>query len=152
MLRHLERQRLDRHLAERLGENAALANARRVVAAVKLDGDRGLDRPVEPHLLQVDVRDNAPHGMDLVLLENRRVRLSFAVDLDVQDRVQAGRTGERAPELALGDADRDRLAGAVEDTRHEPLLAHTARLGRAEPVALRDHQFRPFSGHSGGGV
>ena len=152
MLRHLERQRLDRHLAERLGEHAALAHARRVVAAVKLDGDRGLDRPVEPHLLQVDVRDTAPHGMDLVLLENRRVRLSFAVDLDVEDRVQAGRTGERAPELALGDADRDRLAVAVEDARHEPLLAHTARLGRAEPLALRDHQFRPFSGHSGGGV
>ena len=80
------------------------------------------------------------------------MRLSLAVDLDVEDRVQAGRTGERAPELALGDADRDRLAVAVEDARHEPLLAQAARLGRAEPLALSDHQFRPFSGHSGGGV
>jgi hypothetical protein len=91
-------------------------------------------------------------GIDLELLEDRGVRLALAVDLDVEDRVEARRAGERAAQLALGNADRDRLAAAVEDARHEPSLRSTARLGRAEPLALRDHQFRPFSGHSGGGV
>ena len=66
--------------------------------------------------------------------------------------MQAGGAGERAPELALGDGDRDRLAAAVEDARDEALLAQAARLGRAEPVALGDHEFGAFSGHSGGGV
>ena len=152
MLWDLQRQRFHGHLAQRLREHASLAHARRVVAAVELDGDRGLDGLVEPHLLQVDVRDAAPHGIDLVLLEDRRVRLSLAVDLDVEDRVQAGRTGERAPELALGDGDRHRLAVPVEDARDEPLLAQTARLGRAEPLALNDDESGAFSGHSGGGV
>ncbi len=96
MLRHLERQRLDRDLAQRLREHAALAHAGRVLAAVELDGDRGADGAVEPDLLQVDVRHAAAHGIDLVLLENRRVRLPLAVDLDVEDRVQARRAGERA--------------------------------------------------------
>ena len=119
---------------------------------MQVDGDRGLDRLVEPHFLQVDVRDAAPHGIDLVLLEDRRVRLALAVDLDVEDRVEARGAGERAAELALLDGDRDRLAAAVENARHEALLAQAARLGRAERLALRDEQFRPFSGHSGGGV
>ena len=119
---------------------------------MELDGDRGLDRPVEPHLLQVDVSHAAPHGIDLVLLEDRRVSLALAVDLDVEDRMQAGRAGERAPELPLCDADRNGLAAAVEDSRHEPFPAQAARLGRAEPLALGDHEFGAFSGHSGGGV
>ena len=124
----------------------------RIVAAVQLDGDGSLDRLVEPNLVQVDVRDAAPHRIDLVLLENRRVRLALAVDLDVEDRVQAGRTGERAPQLTLGDADGNGLAVAVEDARDEPLLAQATRLGRAEPLALNDDELGAFSGHSGGGV
>ena len=111
-----------------------------------------LDRPVEPHLLQVDVRHAAAHRIDLVLLEDRGVRLALAVDLDVEDRVQAAGAGQRAAELPLRDGDRDRLAAAVEDARHEPLLAQAARLGRAEPLALGDDEFGAFSGHSGGGV
>jgi hypothetical protein len=63
---------------------------------VKLDGDRSLDRPVEPHLLQVDVRDTAPHGWTWYF-ENRRVRLSFAVDLDVEDRMRPAAPVRRAP-------------------------------------------------------
>ena len=152
MLRHLERQRLDRDLAQRLGKDTALAHARRVVPAVKLDGHRSLDRLVEPHLLQVDVRDAAPHGIDLVLLEDRRVRRALAVDLDVEDRVQAGGARERAAQLTLGDADGDRLAVSVEDARNEPLLAQAARLGRAETFALYDDELGAFSGHSGAGV
>ena len=80
------------------------------------------------------------------------MRLPLAVDLDVEDRVEAGRTGEGAAKLTLGDADRDRLAVAVEDARHQPLLAQTARLGRAALVALGDDEFGALSGHSGGGV
>jgi hypothetical protein len=66
--------------------------------------------------------------------------------------VQAGRTGERAPELALLDADRHRLAVAVENPRHDSFPAQAARLGRAALVALGDEEFGAFSGHSGGGV
>jgi hypothetical protein len=152
VFRHLERQRLDRDLAQRLREHAALAHAWRVVTAEKLDGHRSLDRPVEPHLLQVDVRDTAPHGIDLVLLEDRRVSLSLAVDLDVEDRVEAGRARQRAPQLALRNGDRHRLAAAVEDARNEALLAQAPRLSRAEPLALGNQEFCAFSGHSGRGV
>ena len=119
---------------------------------MQLHRDRGVDRLVEPDLLQVDVRDAAAHLVDLVLLEDRRVRLARAVDLDVEDRVEARRAGERAAQLALRDGDRDRLAAAVEHARDEPLLAQAARLARAEPLALGDDQLGALSGHSGGGV
>ena len=49
---------------------------------------RGVDRLVEPHFLQVDVRDHAAHGIQLVLLEHRRMRLA-ALDDDVEHGVQA---------------------------------------------------------------
>ena len=152
MLRNLERQCLDRHFAQRLREHSALAHTRRIVTAEELHRDRGLDRPIEPHLLEVDVGDTAAHGIDLVLLEDRRVRLTLAVDLDVEDRVQPAPAGQRAAELPLGDGDRDRLAVAVEDARHESLLAEAARLGRAETLALDDDELGAFSGHSGAGV
>jgi hypothetical protein len=151
-LGNLQRQRLDGHLAEWLREDAALAHAGCVLAAQEMDGDRGVDRLVEPDLLQVDVRDAAAHGIDLVLLEDRRVRAALAVDLDVEDRVQAAGARERPAQLALLDADRDRLAGAVEDTRHDSLLTQAARLGRAEPLAVGDDELGAFSGHSGAGV
>ena len=65
---------------------------------------------VEPDLVQVDVRDAAPDLVQLVVLEDRGVRLARAVDLDVEDRVEARGAGQRAAQLALLDADRDRLA------------------------------------------
>ena len=152
MLGNLERQRLDGDLAQHLRKTPPSRTPGASSPPMEVDGDRSVDRLVEPHLLQVDVRDAAAHGIDLVLLEDRGVRLALAVDLDVEDRVEARGTGERAAQLALGDADRDRLAAAVEDARHEPLLAQAARLGRAEPFALRDEEFCAFSGHTGGGV
>src|SRR5690242_9577326 len=106
MLGHLERQRLDAHLAQRLRQDAALAHAGCVVAAVQLDGHGSLDRLVEPYFVEIDMRDASPDGIDLVLLENRRMRLALAVDLDVEDRVQAGGAGERPAKLALRNADR----------------------------------------------
>jgi hypothetical protein len=64
--------------------------------------------------------------------------------------VQARGARECAPELTLCDADRDRLAVAVEDSWDDPFPAQTARLGRAALVALGDDEFGAFSGHSGG--
>ena len=94
-----------------------------------------VDRLVEPDLLQVDVRDAAAHLVHLVLLEDRGVRRAAAVDLDVEDRVQAGRAGQRAPELALGDEIATGSPRAVEDAGDEALLAQAARLARAEALA-----------------
>ena len=112
VLGNLQRQRLDAHLAQRLREHAALPDARRFVGADEAHADRGVDRPVEPHLLQVDVDDPAAQLVDLVVLEDRGVALARAVDLDVENRVQAGLAGQRAPQLALLDRDRDRVAAA----------------------------------------
>src|SRR5207237_717399 len=60
----------------------------------------------------------------------------------------------RIPEPARrsGVGDGARLAVPVGDARTEPLLAHAARLGRAEPLAIGDDELGAFSGHSGGGV
>jgi hypothetical protein len=152
VLRHLERQRLDVELAQRLREHAALAHTRRVLAPGQLDGDRRMNRLVEPDLLQVDVHHVPAHLVQLVVLEDRGVALARAVDLDVEDRVEAAGAGQRAPELALLHADRNRLAAPVEDAGDEALLAQAPRLGRAEPRALRNRQLCPLSGHTGGGV
>ena len=106
MLRHLERQCLDVDLVRHLGEHAALLDTDRV--ADERDDDGGLDRLVEPDLLEVDVRDRAAHLVALVVLEDRRV-LAAAVDGDVQHDVAAGRSGQRGAQLALADGDRDGL-------------------------------------------
>ena len=57
-LGHLHRQRLDVYLARDLREHAALLDAGAL--ADELDDDRGLDRLVEPDLLQVDVDRSCP--------------------------------------------------------------------------------------------
>jgi len=123
-----------------------------VVAADEVDGDRGLDRLVEADLVQVDVRDAAPHLVHLVVLENRGVGAALAVDLHVENRVQARGAGQRPAELAFLDGDRDGLAAPVEDAGNEPLAAQAASLARAETLALADDQLGAFSSHSGGGV
>ncbi len=120
----------------------------RELAADQVHGDRGGDRLVEADLVQVDVRDAAADLVHLVVLEDRRVRGAGAVDLDVEDRVQAGRAGERAPKLALLDRDRDRLAAPVEHAGDEALAAQAARLARTEVLALLDDQLCAFSGHT----
>jgi hypothetical protein len=61
VLGNLERQRLDGDLAQNLREDAAFLHAGGNIAAGQVDGDRGVDRLVEPHLLQVDVRDAAAY-------------------------------------------------------------------------------------------
>ena len=98
------------------------------------------------------MRDAAAYGVDLEVLEDRGVRLALAVDLDVEDRVEARGARERAAQLALCDGDSDRIAAPVEDAGNETRLPQAARLGRAEVLALRDEEFCAFSGHTGGGV
>ncbi len=99
--------------------------------------------------MQVDVRDAAADLVQLVVLENRRVRGACAVDLDVEDRMQAGGTRQGAPELAFLDGDRDRLAAPVEHAGDEAAAPQTARFAGTEVLARLDDQLCAFSSHSG---
>ena len=144
----LHEVRLDLNLAQRLREHTALLDAGRVLAADQVHRHRSRDRLIEANLVQVDVRDAAPHFVHLVVLEDRGVGGASAVDLDVEDRVETGGARQRAPELALLDGDRDRLAAPVEDAGDDPLAAEAACLARAEVLALLDDQLCAFSGHS----
>ena len=99
-VRHLERQRLDRHLAHELGQHAADLDAGRL--AHELDGNLRADRLVEPHLVQVDVREVAANRILLVVLDHRSVRRLLVVEHDVEDRVQAVRPAERARSMRSG--------------------------------------------------
>ena len=110
---------------------------------------RRVDRLVEPDLLQVDVRDQAAHGILLVVLEHRGVHLP-AFDGDVEHGVQAALRGERRPKVALGDRDRDRLLAAVEDAGDQALAAQATRLGRAEDGTILDQQLDALRSHDGG--
>ena len=51
--------------------------------------DARLDRLVEAHLVEVDVRERAADRMLLVLLEHRVMRRLLPLDHDVEDRVEA---------------------------------------------------------------
>ena len=148
VLGDLHRQRLDGQLARHLREHPALLAAGRL--ADERDVDRRLDRLVEPDLVQVDVRDVSAHDVLLVVLQDRRVRARPALDDDVEDRVQAARAGQRAPEVALLDGDRLRLAAAVQDAGDDPLPAQAPRLRGAEALARSDQQFDALSSHGGG--
>src|SRR5580765_684552 len=83
VLRDLHGQGLDVDLALHLREHAALLHAHRL--ADELHGHARLDRLVEAHFLQVDVRDVAADRILLVVLENRGVRGVLAFDDDVED-------------------------------------------------------------------
>ena len=60
---------------------------------------RRLDRPVEPHLVEVDMRERAADRMPLEVLENRMVRGRLALDDDVDDRVEADEPVSAVAEL-----------------------------------------------------
>ena len=68
----LGRQRFDGDLAGDVLEHAAPFDAGRVLGALELDRDLGLDRLVELHLLQVDVLEAAAHRVQLLLLDHDR--------------------------------------------------------------------------------
>ena len=127
MLRDLHRQGLDVDLALHLREHAAFLHARRL--ADELDGHARLDRLVEPHFLEVDVRDVAADRILLVVLENRGVRGVLAFDDDVEDRVQPSLAGQHPAEVALRHGDGvGALALAVEDAGDEAGLAQAPGL------------------------
>ena len=149
-LGHLQRQRLDGDRRCGLREDAAFLDPGRVLGAVQVYGDGRLNRDVEPHLLQIDVADVAANRVALVLLEDRRVRGRLPLEHDVEHGVQAGRAGERAPELALVDREGLRARLAVEDAWNQPLLAQAPRLGRAESLTFLHFQSKSLAGHGGG--
>src|SRR5262249_2969233 len=117
---------------------------------VGVDGNARLARWVEPHLLQVDVRDVTAKRILLVVLEDRRVRRLLSFEDDVENRVEAARARQDAAKLALRDADGVRLlAVAVEDAGDEPFVAEAPSARRAAVFPLLDLQFHAFAGHRG---
>ncbi len=85
------RQRLDVDLAQRLVDDAALLDARRVVDADQLDRDDRLDRDVEVHAHEVDVRRLTAHRMVLGVLEDRRGALRRRASARRRRRTPAAR-------------------------------------------------------------
>ena len=78
------RQRLDGDLAGDVLEHAALFDAGRLLGALELDRDVGLDRDVELDLEQVEVLEVAADRMALLLLDHDRDRR--AVEVEVEER------------------------------------------------------------------
>ena len=109
-------------------------------------GHGGVDRLVEPDLLQVDVRDVAAHLVRLELLEHRRVSLA-AFDDNVEHGIEAAPGRQRGAQLALRNRDRDRLLASVEDARDQPAATQAARLGGAENRTVLDHELDALSSH-----
>ena len=151
MIRDLERQRLDPDLALHLREHAAFLDAGRLTDQV--DRHLRLDRLVEANLVQVDVRQPAARDVLLIVLEHGRMRRLLAGQDDVEDRVQAGVAGQRAPKVALGH-DRTHAAScrARRERRVRDPRAQAPRVGGAAPFALVDLQLHSFARHVGGEV
>ena len=136
MIRNLERQRLDADLALHLREHAALLHADGL--ADEIDRHGRLDRLVEPHLVQVDVREASAGNFLLIVLENSRMRRLLAGQDDVENCVEAGIARQRAPKLAFGHAERVwRLAAPVEDAGDEPLVAQAPRVAQSRGSRAR---------------
>ena len=140
MLGHRSRKRLDAQLARDLLHDAALLGTGRLADEVHVD--RRLDRAVEAHLVEVDVRQRPADRMALELLEHRMVRRLLPLDDHVDDRMQPRRPGEDGPELALADEDRTRVALAVEDARNHPLAAEAAHATRADLIGRPLHDLQ----------
>ena len=113
-------------------EHAALAYAGRLVGALQLDRDLGLDRLVEADLEAVEMHDLAAERVALLLLDHDRHRRSVA-DLQVEQRLALG---EQDPKVALGDLEGLGLAAvAVDDARDQAVAAQPATCARAEVLA-----------------
>src|SRR5205085_5431501 len=130
---HLERQRLYADLADERGEDAAGLHAGRL--AGELDRDLRRDRLVEPHLVEVEMRDPAPDRVYLEVLEDRGVRRLLAGQRDVEDCVAAVRAAQHRSQLALGNGDRMRLLpAAVDDAGDETVAPQRSGRGRAYAI------------------
>ena len=145
---HVRRQRLDVELARDEREHAARLHAGRL--ADELHDDRRMDRLVEPHLTQIDVRDRAANRILLVLGEDRRMHRLLALDDDVEDRVKPGRACHHGTKLPLGDGDRARVTLPVQDAGDEPLRAEAPGAARADLLALAHFELQSVSRHGGG--
>ena len=101
--------------------------------------------------MQVDVREPPSGRMHLVVLEHGVANLAVAVpEDDVEDRVHAVVTGQRAAKLALGDGEGVRVAAVpVDDPRDEAARAQPPGLGAAEPLARLHVELDPLTGHDG---
>ena len=95
VLRNAARKRLDVDLARDLLEDATLLDTGRL--ANELHGDRGLNRLIEPNLVEIDVRDEALDRVPLVVLEHRVVRGRLPVEDDINDRVKPRSAGQSGP-------------------------------------------------------
>ena len=95
MLRHVRGQRLDVDLARDEREHATGLDTDRFTDEMNDDGR--MDRLVEAHLAQVDVRDRPADRMLLVLREDRRMNRRLSLDDDVENRVKPRGPGHRGP-------------------------------------------------------
>src|SRR6188472_2418979 len=141
------RESLELHLAADELNDAALLRARRL--ADELEADRGLDRAVETHLVEVDVGERAADRVALEVLEDGVMGRRLPLDHDVDDRVEPRRAGQRGPKAALVHDDRARVTLPVEDARHQTLLAKAAHAAGAELLdsALGDLQGDTIARH-----
>ena len=128
------RQGLEAQLARDLLDDAALLRPGRL--ADELHRDARLDRLVEAHLVEVDVRQRAADRMLLVLLEDGVMRRLLPLDHDVEDRVEPRPAGEGRSQIALLDEDRAGVTTAVDDAGDQPLLPEAAHVARADLVGI----------------
>ena len=128
-------------------EHSPLLDPRGIVGAEQLDLHLGLDRDVESHLLEVEVKELIADRMALLLLDHHRLRL-----VTVEDQVEHGAAlGEHPPRLAFGHLKRPRvLAAAVDHAGNEAVATHPPADTRAELGALGDLQGFAIGGHGDG--
>ena len=87
--------------------------------------------------MQVDVEEPGAHGVELVVLHDRVVRLLLAFEDDVEDRVQTMVARERLAELALLDRERMRLVPVpVEDAGDHSFTPQASRVAGSPALAL----------------
>ena len=111
----------------------------------EMDDDGRLDRLVEPHLPEIDVRDGAANRIALEMGQHRRMHGLLALDDHVEDRVEPRRAGNGRSKIPLGDEDRARVALPVEDAGHEPGRAQAPRVARPALLALLHLELEPFA-------
>ena len=126
----LGRQRFDGDLAGDVLEHAAPLDAGRVLGALQLDRDLGLDLLVELDLLQVDVLEAAAHRVQLLLLDDDRDGFA-ALDLEVEEGRRRSLRTLRTSRSPTWNGARLRAAG-VDDARDQPVAAQAAGVAGAE--------------------
>jgi hypothetical protein len=100
-------------------QHAALLDPGRLLHALELHRDGGVDLLVEPYLQEVDVEQVAAHGVELLVLDDHRAHLA-AVDVHVDERRAVP---EHVAQLTGADLEGDGVAvrPAVDDAGDEAL-------------------------------